>query len=630
MKNTAEPENNENPGRERTAAYVLLFFGALIVLAIYLPLINADFYYDDHQHLQVNPAVAGDDIRFILEYNFWGQSRGVDTNWAYRPLTSLLNRVIFQLSNTPAAMRLVSIVLHLLLGGLIFNLFRPWTGAFAAAMMTGLFWVHPIQTEAVFFAVGHAEMLGLLAMLLVWLAYYRGYRIVSWLLFALGLFAKESVALIYPVLAIHAVVTGRWKTVKAFFVQSVPYGLISVANLWIHYVISGKWSYHIGTLVNPLVDEPFAVRLANLLAMPGWYLFHLLVPTKIPADYCAGSFFPDGVVWTEVAGGILATVILVALLVVFWRKRGELRLVAVGIGLYLILGSMAFQWLGIGTFVLPDRLMYVPMIGLMLSLSVLLNRAVKPLVSLGLSRNLTYSLCGLLIFVPMVYFLPKAASAYASPERLGRSWLENSPGGARAYFMLANEACEKKDFPAAEQLFYKALSRYPDYVMAKTGLAKALSEQNKNKEARAVFEQVYRNNPDQSDTAYSYGAFLWQIGALEEALVVFSKAAERWPLAYGTVLQYGRLLDAMGRPEEGLPVIERACRLVNNSADCLREAVETRQNLFFKLFRQKRFSEVRDELSRADALPLPPESIETIRKKLEESQKSDDSSGAEK
>ncbi len=606
----------EETREERYVAYGLLCVAALIVLAVYLPLLDADFFYDEQRHIVRNPAVAGEQLSDVWSLNFWGQDKGPDTNWAYRPVTSLLNRFIHQAWNAPAAMRLVSIALHLALGLLLFRLFRPIIGPFGSALTVALFWLHPIQTETVFFAVGHAEMLGLAAVLWVWYAHTRGHRVSAWLGFALGMFAKESVVLVYPVVALHAILTKRWNTPKKFVVESVPYGVLAVFNLFIHYIVTGKWSYYVDALTNPLVGESFFVRLMHLAAMPGWYLFHLLFPVGIPADYSAGAYVPSSTAWTSLAGGVAATMALVWLMLRFRKYSGVLRFISVGIGLYFVLGLMAFQWLGLGTFVLPDRLMYVPMVGVMLALSAFVVMLAKKLVGRGWSESLVYGLCGVITIAAAVGFLPKTASAYASPRHLGESWLKNSPGGARAYFMLANDACDRKDFVAARQYFENAVSRYEDYPEARNGLAKTLSELGENERARRLFEDVVRNHPDYEDGVYSYGAFLWKIGQLDEALEVFSKASQRWPLSYRTTVEHGRLLDAMGRPEEGLAVIENACSLVNWHPKCLKEAVETRQNLFMKLFRQKRFDDIEKELSRPDATPLAPEILEVVRKKL--------------
>ena len=211
---------------------------------------TAGWVYEDSNAVMANGAVTG------------AQPIQIDrARW----LSSLSHRLVWTAAgNHPAAHHAVNLALHLgngVLVSAVAGVFLPPVAAWGAAT---LFLVHPVQTEAVAYVASRSELLATTFALLAGLIALhadRGWHYVAVVgAVALAVCAKESAAVIVPILAVSDLFRGRRLSAWRYGACLVPVGLIAVSVLAQDYtarselgVISNPWSTlkPIGTTTRP-------------------------------------------------------------------------------------------------------------------------------------------------------------------------------------------------------------------------------------------------------------------------------------------------------------------------------------------------------------------------------------------
>ena len=123
-----------------------LWFGllALLTLGVYLPTLGYPFVYED----------LNDPTTFLTV------SRAVDVWHPHRALTSGSYGISQWISPfDPFGFHLVNLVLHLVNGCLLLAIARRVVPSASAVVAAGVFWLHPVQVEAVAYVSGRADLL---------------------------------------------------------------------------------------------------------------------------------------------------------------------------------------------------------------------------------------------------------------------------------------------------------------------------------------------------------------------------------------------------------------------------------------------------------------------------------------
>lgn len=183
---------------------------ALVTVAAYSGLRRNDFVYEDGNAV-LNAAV--------LHH----QPIAVDrTRW----LSLLSHKLTYMASPTPQAAHAVNLVLHLANGLLVYGLAASMVTPWAAVVASGVFWLHPLQSESVAYAASRSELLGTFLVLAacLWAVGANGWRghALTWGLVVLALCAKESTVVVVPLLAWLALVRGEKLSIWQAAAMTVP------------------------------------------------------------------------------------------------------------------------------------------------------------------------------------------------------------------------------------------------------------------------------------------------------------------------------------------------------------------------------------------------------------------------
>lgn len=334
---------------------------ALILIAALIAYSNSftgEFVFDNQYIITRNPHISDPkNAGKIWTEHYWAPA--VWSN-LYRPLTLYtyyINRHWLNCGDNPAGYHAVNLLIHAACGVLAFFFVsmlaraaaggwlreRAWLiGLFAAL----LFVTHPVNTEAVANVVGRADLLVMMFLLAGLLAHMRAseaptggmgavvLKVLAALCMALALLCKENaIAMIAIVVALDALFLRPRRQDKPAL-SLARFLLRRAATCYVFYfVVIGGWflaRYLVlremppalpGMTDNSLPYLPFLQREATAVVMLGIYLWRLVFPLTLAADYSYNAVpaVESAADWRLIAS-LAALLALGVLVVLTWRK----------------------------------------------------------------------------------------------------------------------------------------------------------------------------------------------------------------------------------------------------------------------------------------------------------------------
>lgn len=198
----------------------------LLTALLYAPSVARNgWVYEDTNAISQNDTVTGVS-RIPVDRARW--------------LSATSHRIVYTISKTPQAAHLANLLLHLVNGWLVLLVARKFMPERSALLVAALFLLHPLQVEAVSYAASRSELLSACLALGAFVmahgrrAWWRGALI--WLLVALAVCAKESAAVIVPLIAVSYWVQGQPLARLRLALLLVPIGLITITVLRYDYL----------------------------------------------------------------------------------------------------------------------------------------------------------------------------------------------------------------------------------------------------------------------------------------------------------------------------------------------------------------------------------------------------------
>jgi hypothetical protein len=358
----------------RTHARRLLVPWTLALLA-YLNSFSAGFVYDNRVAILDDPrvhALTTANLHAIWTQDTWG---GGTTSGNYRPLTNstyLLNYSVLGNGASPFGYHCFNLLLHLanilLLYLCCLHLFdlRDPTGALALAT-AALFSVHPVLTEAVTNIVGRADMLAAFGVLAGLLCHIRaasaaGRARILWLAalsaaVAIGIFSKENVVVLPAAMLLYdlAYRPTAWRSsLPGYVAACAPIAAFFLLRYFLLSPLIDRLS-DLGD--NPLLGADFLAARATAFLVLGKYLWLLLYPIALSADYSYNQI--PLAYWTSpaVLAPLTVCIAIAALALAAFRTRQYVFFFATFF--LVVLAPIANIFLLIGT-IMGERLLYLP------------------------------------------------------------------------------------------------------------------------------------------------------------------------------------------------------------------------------------------------------------------------------
>lgn len=544
-----------------------LWAGLLAVLA-FLPSLHYPFLGDDIPQVEKN-----DRLTPPIDW-----SRAVGTpHWPYlfpgqplwRPglqVSLAVNRLLTGPGST--GFHIVNILLHGLVACVLWRFVRSLGGREPTATLAAvLFALHPVHTEAVVSIVGRAELQMTLFTLLACAAGFEAIRrrglpllLMAGAAYAVAFFNKEQgfltpVFLFVGGIAIRflstesispndAATNRGWKSILHRHANLawmlLFFGAIGIVGLSLRFRLFG-WdhSFHtgnVGALVNPLVavESPW-IRMVTGLRMFGRGVALFLFPLRLSSDYSSPSVIPgvDPMWITALSAATLLVLIAapVRLLVSGRRCRengvgagsGNGVRAALGIVFFLIFYLPVTNMLTLNGTIFGERMLYLPSVGLCLSLAVGIEWAWRRCAtgnrSAALARYRPWLIAAAVLV--LLSWCWRSQAPWRSARTLGEQAVRVVPNSAHAHYALATSLYDEGDWEEAIRESRTAIRLWPSHAMAWHLLGIASIEVDDLREAESALRKAIELDPGLKASYNSLGNVLAMTGRHAEALRYF-------------------------------------------------------------------------------------------------------------
>ncbi len=504
------------PEREwRRILIPFALLGLFSLLAFANSLTNG-FAFDDESIIVQNRMIKSlSNIPRLFTSDYWASTLGPGFGGnIYRPLVLLsfvLNYAAGALN--PFGYHLINLLLHLTVCIALYILARQLGLSWAAALATAiLFAVHPLHTEAVTGIVGRAELLMAAGVLLAMIWYVRGgapsrlefrFALASWAAFTTALLSKEQ-AMMLPALLVLADISlvgagkgrqGWYQLLGGAWYRRLGYLLILGTYLALRAAVLAdpfaKARQEIQFLDNPLAHVAWGLRVLTALKVAGRYLWLLVWPMKLSADYSynaipvATSLWEPGVI---LAG--LAWLGLLGLGVYAWLRGIRPAVFGIGFAVLTFLPASNFL-LPIGT-IMGERLFYLPSAGLCIVVGAAWDRTATWSRPPGKLRAVAMG--GFGVFILAVLLLTartiRRNQDWRNTETLMQSAVRVVPESAKVQTALSAFLINAGKIDEAITGLTTALRLTPDYMSAYFNLGRAYVAKGRWNEAEAVYRRA--------------------------------------------------------------------------------------------------------------------------------------------
>lgn len=525
---TPAGRTTQRPRRVASIAFALAALTALTFAAYAGAFDNAFVQWDDPIYID-NP--------FVLQERYDVLSRGVFGN-NYHPLTMYSYALNVSSPLTPRPFIVTNVVLHTLNTGLVFWLVfllsrRRLTVAFFAALFFG---IHPMHVESVAWVSERKDVLYVFFLLAGAITYWRYLekRTLAWLgltfaLFLLSCLSKGQ-AVVFPILmmlldywARRSVLERRAILEKVpFFATSLLFGLIALN-------VQAGGDFH-GLLTASRDGPPPLQELTSFspfqrIALPTYghmmYVWKLFVPVHLAALYPYPA--PAEANHPQL---ILAFLFFLATFGLAAWGVHKARILAFGIGWYLVCIAPVLQWIPVGSAIMADRYSYLSYFGLLFALAMGIGalfdryRAVLSILATGMT----------LIIAFLFAQTTGQVETWKDSEALWGNVIRNFPRSDLAYISRGNSRGKAGQIQGAMADLQTALRLGSQRADMYDGLGNAYAGTGKPDSAVLMFDLALKVNPNAGRTYYNRAIAHLVADHPREALADLEKADQLMPV----------------------------------------------------------------------------------------------------
>lgn len=543
--------------------WLIVLLLLIVGSAIYSFNLNNDLFWDDDDWIINNTFVhstSWSNIKFWFTHNALA-GVGLTSNY-YRPFlffTFALNYVFSGLK--PLTYHLVSNAIHILNGILVFWLIRAaFKRNLLALLVSLLFLVHPLQTEAITYISGRGDALAAMFMLMGLLFFYKRettefkilFRLLSILSLILGLLSRET-AIIFPFMAVALYVS---VLSDQRFTKSLKSGLIKVWPYFVVVTIYGllrltvlNFQNTLNFYVEPNVySENLFVRLLTFLPILWEYFKLLVVPIGLHMERSA-------IVYTSLLQWPVWPVAMIVFSILYAVFRFYRKSKVAGNGYPAVDTNYRVWLLGVLWFFIAlapvsgitpinaliyEHWLYMPMIGFWLIISFYLSKLFDDFKTKSLS---VYSL-----------MLSTALVAYL--------------------IFFSYQSIQRNILWGKQIEFYEDILKYqPKSLKINNNLGNLYLNQGDAEKAEIYYREAIATGDIFSQPYYNLGRILQTRGDISGALKLYEKAAEIDPSFYYAYqnlaviyAQQGNLVKAAENIEKLKKILPQNPRVFYNSA----------------------------------------------------------------
>ena len=568
-------ENNLDQGKnpKNWLFYALL---VLVTLATLFPVLQSEFLlYDDQKLIVENAIVAdGSDVPFA---DFFKRQK-FSPHW--KPLVYLSWNVQGQISGVKSfPFHLGNLLLHIANALLLFaigrRLISRWVQnnnhinylAFGLAL---LFAIHPLHVESVAWATERKDVMYsffYLISMLCYLRYLAKSKTIIWLVFSavaylLVVGSKAMGITLVAVLFILDFIYNRKASLKLILEKSGHFSVLLFA-IFI-YGMFGDFGDNMQGLTAGIMGvnyEDYPAYLNNLpdvylrilivsFRFLGW-LFHTLVPINVAVYYPRLEL-----IGIPGQGIHLFPLIIAGMAYWAWKTRKSKPWLAAGLLFFgiSILPALAIPEKGTGIF-LADRFTYLPSVGILLVLLMLLNSVISEKNKKWLFRGL-----GLVLLVLGLSSF-KVAQTWKTTDSLMSRVLDQFDAIPSAYLNQGRVKRNEGDFQKAIEYYTTAIKLDSKYGLAYHNRSMVYHQIGEFEKALLDCNQAILYMPLDGIVYSNRGGIYAKLKRFDEALVDLDKAIDLSPNFASIYLNKGYVYLQTNRPAEAIPAYQKSVSL---------------------------------------------------------------------
>jgi protein O-mannosyl-transferase len=510
----------------------------ILTFAVYGASLGNEFVrWDDGLLIYENPAVQEISLRsFRRAFTTYDPE-------LYIPLTLLTYQIEYALVDIdPLLYNVDNLILHTLNALLVVWLIALLSGsAFAGIFAGALFAVHPLNTEAVVWASARKDTLSTFFFLSSFILYLRHRRrryVASIALFACGLLSKVMV-LTLPILLI---LTDRFQGRKWLesLRDKIPFVALSVLFGFI--ALLGKTDVIRGTTLSD------SLLMASKSVM--FYLQKFLWPRELSVLYpytgdislASPDFFVP----------LFFFLLFVAAALLLWRLHPLGRPLVFGFSFFLVTIVPTLFNFAKGEFdyyFASDRYAYIPMVGLLFVVAVLLKR------SLEIHRSTVFAASAIVLLFAAVAH--RQSLVWSNSKTLFSNVLAHYPDSHVAHNNLGNEYRREGELEKAKEQFFRALA-LREHPRMHANLCAVLRKQGEILGAMEECRRAIMLDPNDPEPHLVIGIVYASQGDAVQALASYERAIAIDPEYAEAYNNLGALHASQGRIEDAAEAYGKA------------------------------------------------------------------------
>ena len=561
--------------------YIAVFLLVVIAVVIYLPSLNAPFIFDDN-HMIVNNAFIKNAKYFGLFFKGYVTSYPIPKGMC-RPLLMLTFAFNYATSKlNPIGYHIINLLFHFLNAVLLYTLLKTLKkdAPFGLILIiTLLFVVHPINTEAVTYISSRSDLMATFFILSGFILYLRERYMLTLLMYVFALLTKETGLCLGLIVIGYDVIywlNGKLRWQEHFRKYKKFY--ISLMAITLFYLMYKH------TVFFPEIARPVRSFYSNFLIQSITTLLYFKL-FLLPLSLNITHYIPavNSLLHPLALISVVTIILLIVLAFVSIRK--------------VPLASIGLTWLLIGllpkfyarlNFVAMEHHFYLASIGVYIIAVALLKEVytnhrkyflylnigiILIFSCLSITRNYEYTdpldfwkisvlrnprsaaTHGNLGF----YYLKKGNLKAAEEEFRKVSLTSNVESWVRAQINLANILISRKEYKKAEETLKKALERYPSPFMETYNLLGIIyKETDREKEALSMWQRELKLYPRSFNAHLNMGIFYLNKEQLDKAEMHFKRTMTISPDSYLPYYGLAQIFEKKGKFTEAIDMYKKA------------------------------------------------------------------------
>lgn len=379
--------------------YILI---AVVTLVVFLNTFQNDFVFDDESVVQNNTSITS--LSIIPKYFTGEEGFHKVIGKYYRPIVSATYAIDYALYGlSPKGFHITNVIIHLIASLLLFKIFyllfaKSKYGSLISLVVTLLFVVHPIHTEAVSWVSGRTDSIVTLFFFASFLYYIKfsnsensntKFLFLSVVYYFIGLLSKEMIVTMPVIILLYDFV--YLKKPLSYFKQNIKTYLLFAGVTIFYFIIRYLALKDVPDRLNYMyfVGKDMSVVLLTMLKTIPVYFKLLFYPVNLLYHY--NGVLPDSNSFdTNVILSLLFVIAMIAGVIILYKKESKISFALL---FFLVTLTPVMNVIPTMNF-MAERFLYLTSFALSLTMGVLIvkyiNEKNKPAILM---------LCALVLFV---------------------------------------------------------------------------------------------------------------------------------------------------------------------------------------------------------------------------------------